>query len=627
MGKKRKLSINGIGSQSCCSGFDDRGDDDLLGSFHQSHAWDDEQLYDTCNCSDVTIVPTHSTSVAGRPLPPLPLVYDSSNEEKMGSILLFYQYKEPMWSETEFQKVLKKVLAFGQHYSITGRGRIATEGVNCTLTGSSPNIRAFCHALREQLDPVLFAETDFKITDGIPKSQMFKSLSMRKTDELVAYGLAHDKAPSIKRFGGTHLNAVDYHKALQDPNAVVIDVSSHSLWIMIRPLFVTRRPSFDRLLSFYFQVRNQYETAIGTIKPPPGGAKLIDPKLRNSHEWPKWLAAKETQQLLDGKKVMMFCTGGIRCERAAALVNQMAVVSSSEVNNKSQDVNSSKAIDESHSFQPLGVFHMQGGIERYLKTFPKGGYWSGKNYLFDKRMEQLPEFKDNTKVEQEVAVQMQAKCCRCRIPWTSYRGKYKCSQTLCGVPVLVCDCCHIQVSRDPQKDLTLQCELCRQGYRAPQHVPDLVALRLKAEKVVNKKPHQGQNSIKGAEESSKKATPRAPRTTCSDRLFLSRLPLNVSRNQIQEWLQTPIQHIHWLTDQCSGAFYGSCIVQIDCKALSALSTHPKLGIFPGTEISHQTSRRKRRKRQQPKVSHAYAVSGQVWPPNCETDFPPLGHCH
>jgi hypothetical protein len=236
MGKKRKLPIDGMGSESYNSGTDDKGDGDRdrLESFHQQHCENSE-------ISEVINLPGHSTSVAGRPLPPLPLDYDASNEEKMGSILLFYQYKEPMWSETEFQRVLKKFLAFGQHYSITGRGRIATEGVNCTLTGASPDIRSFCNDLREQLDPVLFAETDFKITDGIPKSQMFKSLSIRKTDELVAYGLAHDKAPSIKHFGGTHLDAVEYHKALQDPNAVVIDVSACSYDSFA---VATRQPSY-----------------------------------------------------------------------------------------------------------------------------------------------------------------------------------------------------------------------------------------------------------------------------------------------------------------------------------------------------------------------------------------------
>ncbi|KAG7367589.1 rhodanese-like domain containing protein [Nitzschia inconspicua] len=564
------------------------------------------------------IVPANSTSVAGLPLPPLPTNYDASDPEKMGSILLFYQYKEPVWSETEFQKVLKKFLALGHKHSITGRGRIATEGVNCTLTGPSPSIRAFCQALREELDPVLFAETDFKITDFIPKSQFFKSLSMRKTDELVAYGLAHDKVPSIKEFGGTHLTAVDYHKALQDPNTVVIDV------------------------------RNQYETAIGTIQPPPGGAKLIDPKLRNSHEWPKWLAAKETQQQLNGKKVMMFCTGGIRCERAAALVNQMAVVSaSSKTTTDTADPNSSKVKSSSTNeeesqqpFQPQGVYHMQGGIERYLRTFPKGGFWTGKNYLFDKRMEQRPESKELSKVEQEVVDKLNAKCCHCRNPWTSYRGKFKCSETLCGVPVIVCDTCQFELSNNPSMVNTLQCELCREGYRAPQNVPDLVALRLKAEKLLQQKQKQQTASNSSTDDvpgdgNPSKVMRRLPRTSRSDRLFLSRLPLNVSRTQIQEWLQTPILHIQWLTDKDSGAFYGSCIVQIDPKMASAIvndeskdgrrkdgKSKNSLRMFPGT-LTRRSSERKR-KRQQPKVSKAL-TDGQPWPPVHETEFPPLGH--
>ena len=45
---------------------------------------------------------------------------------------------------------------------------------------------------------------------------------------------------------------------------------------------------------------------------------------------------------------------------------------------------------------------MRGGIERYVKTFPQGGFWKGKNYLFDRRMEQVPGTKDVEQVEQEV---------------------------------------------------------------------------------------------------------------------------------------------------------------------------------------------------------------------------------
>lgn len=56
--------------------------------------------------------------------------------------------------------------------------------------------------------------------------------------------------------------------------------------------------------------------------------------------------------------------GGIRCERASALLNEM-----------------SAAIDD---LNPKGVYHCRGGIERYVKTYQSGGYWTGKNYLFDK---------------------------------------------------------------------------------------------------------------------------------------------------------------------------------------------------------------------------------------------------
>lgn len=84
-----------------------------------------------------------------------------------------------------------------------------------------------------------------------------------------------EKAPSLKQFAGEHLEADAYHKAMQDPETVIIDV------------------------------RNAYESAIGNFQPPENGAKLIDPKMRNSIEFPKWLNSKETQKQLTGKKVLV----------------------------------------------------------------------------------------------------------------------------------------------------------------------------------------------------------------------------------------------------------------------------------------------------------------------------------
>jgi predicted sulfurtransferase len=182
-----------------------------------------------------TILLEHSKSVAGISLP---LVPSDDNGANGGSILLFYQYKEPPFSSAEHKKALKKVIAIARFHNVTGRGRVAPEGLNCTLScASSTLMRAFVQDLREY-DAILFGKTDFKITDGIPSAKLFKSLSIRKTDELVAYGLDKDRAPSLEKFAGTHLEAIEYHEAMQDKDAVIIDV------------------------------RNAYESAIGRFQPP-----------------------------------------------------------------------------------------------------------------------------------------------------------------------------------------------------------------------------------------------------------------------------------------------------------------------------------------------------------------------
>ena len=227
---------------------------------------------------------TAAVSVAHRELPPVPpgLAPDSV------TLCLFYQYVEPMWTKTQHKKAQAFVIGLGARLGVTGRGRCSQEGLNCTLTGSPEGVRQWCGELRKW-NP-LFLETDFKLTDGLKAKEKFKALTIRKTDELVAYGLAGENAPSLRENKTKHLEAPEYHAMMQQKNTVIIDV------------------------------RNAYESAIGHFAPPPGGAELIDPKMRNSREFPKWLHAPETQKKLDGKNVMMYCTGGIRCERASALL-------------------------------------------------------------------------------------------------------------------------------------------------------------------------------------------------------------------------------------------------------------------------------------------------------------------
>merc|ERR1719498_1687363 len=100
-------------------------------------------------------------SVAHRPLPPVP---SDLQPDKWGnppiSIVLFYQYIEPAWTSKEHGQALTFVINLGRELGVTGRGRCATEGLNCTLTGEAEAIRAFCQGLRDWNE--VFNETDFK---------------------------------------------------------------------------------------------------------------------------------------------------------------------------------------------------------------------------------------------------------------------------------------------------------------------------------------------------------------------------------------------------------------------------------------------------------------------------------
>ena len=284
------------------------------------------------------------------------------------------------------------------------------------------------------------------------------------------------------------------------------------------------------------------------------------------------------------------CTflGGIRCERATALVNQLSSVHP--------------------SFKPKEVIELQGGIERYLKTFPEGGYWKGKNYLFDRRMEQLPESKSKSEVEKDV----DSKCAVCRQKWTVYRGKYKCSQGLCGVPVIVCDDCRDEATSNPKQ---LLCELCIVGYKAPQLMPDLIGLKRKAEEDGGQEEGMGQQrKLKDAKtESGGDGEQQQQAPFIKNRLFLSKLPLTATKTKVADLLGE-IKVLQWLVDKRTGGFYGSCIVELvsEKEAEKAVNSSQALKIDK-KKIKISYCRKNDNKK-------------QAWPPTNFTDreYPPIG---
>ncbi|XRB10448.1 thiosulfate sulfurtransferase [Pseudoscourfieldia marina] len=339
------------------------------------------------------------------------------------------------------------------------------------------------------------------------------------------------------------------------------------------------------------------------IRPPPGGAQLVDPRMRNSGEFAAWLNSEETKQKLQGKEVLMYCTGGIRCERATALLNKMT--------------------SEDDGFKVQGVSHVRGGIERYLKTFPSGGYWTGMNYLFDRRQEQLPENHNlvdlagkpmgSDQLAEAIAGEVlsrrettaaaveppQPKCCVCARPYALYRGQFHCAMRECKVPVIVCPACAPKCSRS-----LLRCPLCTEGYTAPKQRPAFLrkaAMETDATAKSETEFTQGSTSHVGT-----KFSPNR-------RIFFGKLPLHVHASTLREYVvrccdgAVNVERVLWAIDPSTCGFYGSAFVELssDVEAERVLS---QASLVLDKQLA-ALSRCKKRKRRRPSAG---AEDNPLW---------------
>jgi predicted sulfurtransferase len=409
----------------------------------------------------------------------------SSSESSSCSILLFYQYVSPEWDERTVHRLTEYLVSIGEHRPIGGRIRIAPEGLNATLSSidassaltAAATLRHFAYDL-QAFDSVAFAKTDFKYTDHLRSDRHFKQLVILPVREIVYYGLRESDAPIAKT--GNHVPPEQFHKMLQGKDGVptvVIDVRNH----------------YEAQLGRFDGQQQQAETqTISTTTPSTTGdsnnasapAQYLDPKMRKSTDWKTYLQDPSTQQTIAGKRVLLYCTGGIRCERASAYLNSIAETILPK--------------------PPQQVYQLQGGIEKYLQTFRDGGFWRGKNFVFDKReavgasdpngdggVLGHPNGESNKNKSPSATSTLPSSrkfkrqvvegctCVVCHKPWDRYVGKRKCSY--CGVPVLVCDTCltttqHHQNSHNKNNQPkhppppTLQCPLCvEQNVTVPVH--------------------------------------------------------------------------------------------------------------------------------------------------------------
>lgn len=197
---------------------------------------------------------------------------------------------------------------------IRGTLLLAPEGINGTIAGPDQGIAAVLAALRAL--PGL-GELAPKYSRAV--SQPFYRMKVRLKREIVTMGQP-DVDPNL--IVGTYVKPQDWNALISDPDVLVLDT------------------------------RNDYEVEIGTFE------RAVDPHTQSFRQFPDFVEGLKKQ----GKtpKVAMFCTGGIRCEKASAYM-------------------------KSQGFPE--VFHLEGGILKYLETVPEDeSLWNGDCFVFDQRV-------------------------------------------------------------------------------------------------------------------------------------------------------------------------------------------------------------------------------------------------
>ncbi|KAL5582649.1 hypothetical protein UlMin_015091 [Ulmus minor] len=317
-----------------------------------------------------------------------------NQEQDEHGVLLYYKYAQI----PDLDDLLSFYQSNCNSLQLLGRVRLSPIGVNVTVGGKLSSLKK--HIAAVELNS-LFQGTDFKLAacprpldDKVAKECGFTSLSVRVVKELVtlsSYPLP--KSPEISN-AGKHLSAAEFHFFLEN--------AAQS--------FDEEDLKKDKELVL-LDARNLYETRIGKFHTP--NVETLDPSIRQYSDLPLWIDDNVDQ--LRGKNVLMYCTGGIRCEMASAYIRSKGA-----------------------GFE--NVFQLFGGIQRYLEQFPDGGFFRGKNFVFDHRISVGSSDAD-----------ILGTCLLCGVPFDDYSSRLRC--TYCRMLVLVCDGC--------QKGSTLVCELCQ----------------------------------------------------------------------------------------------------------------------------------------------------------------------
>jgi len=221
-----------------------------------------------------------------------------------------------MYVPIENPEVFAKMhLAYCKEIGLKGRILVATEGINGTVSGTIEQTDMYMEMMNA--DP-RFSEMVFKIDEA--DHHAFKKMHVRPRSELVTLRLEDDVNPN--ELTGRYLSPKEFFEKMQEEDTVILDA------------------------------RNDYEYEVGHFR------NSIKPDIKSFRELPEWV--RDNKEMLEGKKILTYCTGGIRCEKFSGwLVKE--------------------------GFEDVAQLH--GGIATYGKDSEvQGELWDGQLYVFDERI-------------------------------------------------------------------------------------------------------------------------------------------------------------------------------------------------------------------------------------------------
>ena len=288
---------------------------------------------------------------------------------------------------------------------IKGTILLALEGLNGTISGSKTSIDGVIQFLQ---DDGRFDNLEIKFSHS--ETTPFKRLKVKLKKEIVTLGVEHiDPLSSV----GTYIAPQDWNALISDPDVVLIDT------------------------------RNNYEYEIGSFK----GA--INPNTESFREFPTY--TKDNLEQYRGKKVAMFCTGGIRCEKSTAYL-------------KSQGFDT--------------VYHLHGGILKYLEEVDEDqSLWEGECFVFD----------DRVAVKHNLEQGQYDQCHACRYPITDEDKQHPHYEK--GVS---CPRCHgsrseTQVSRYREREHQIQLAKARGEEHIGDHASQIILAKAKKKSLKKQK--------------------------------------------------------------------------------------------------------------------------------------------